>query len=351
MLDENDRTLRRPVRAKRIVRDGREVPAASREVYCIITRRDERDPSRLQFVQVRGLIDPEIAGEVHGITLAAGEWFSGAGVRAASGGQSNEQNLIEAVLGEGVAREIGQKRGLPTLTVGDTFDLGDRTWIIVGIMKAEGTIFGSEVWAKHDQVSKLFNKAGYSSLVLRIEDDGTREEVAERARHFAAHIRQRLTNPKVNAQTELEYFSKQSENNQTFLYFTLVIAVVMSLGGVFGVMNTMFAAVAQRIKDIGVLRILGFKRWQILVSFLLESLMIAVAGGALGMALGSLIHGYTATSVLSSSAGGGKTVTLRLIVDANVLMAGAIFTLVMGRLGGLIPAIGATRLKLLDALR
>lgn len=350
-LDENDRPLRRPVRAKRITRNGREIPAASREVYCIITRRDELDAKRLQFVQVRGIIDPEMAGEVHGLSLAAGEWFSGAGVRAAASGTSNDQNLIEAVVGEGVARDIGQKRGLPTLTIGDTFDLGDRTWIIVGIMKAEGTIFGSEVWAKHDQVSKLFNKAGYSSLVIRVEDDGSRDEVAERARQFAAHLRQRLTNPKINAQTELDYFAKQSENNQTFLYFTLVIAVVMSLGGVFGVMNTMFAAVAQRIKDIGVLRILGFKRWQILVSFLLESLIIACAGGALGMALGSLSHGYTATSVLSAGAGGGKTVTLRLIVDANVLMAGAVFTLVMGRLGGLIPAISATRLKLLDALR
>jgi ABC-type antimicrobial peptide transport system permease subunit len=117
-------------------------------------------------------------------------------------------------------------------------------------------------------------------------------------------------------------------------------------------MNTMFAAVAQRIKDIGVLRIIGFKRWQVLVSFLLESLLIAGVGGLCGMLLGSLCHGLTATSVLSSGAGGGgKTVILRLVVDANVLMAGAIFTLVMGRLGGLIPAISATRLKLLDALR
>jgi putative ABC transport system permease protein len=198
----------------------------------------------------------------------------------------------------------------------------------------------------------MFNKLGYSSLVLRVEDDGLRDEVAERARQFAAHLRLRFSNPKVNAQTELEYFSKQSENNKTFLYFTLVIAVVMSLGGVFGVMNTMFASVAARIKDIGVLRILGFKRWQVLVSFLLESLAIAVAGGLVGMALGSLCHGLTATSVLSSGAGGGgKTVILKLIIDANVLMAGAIFTLVMGRLGGLIPAISATRLKLLEALR
>ena len=80
----------------------------------------------------------------------------------------------------------------------------------------------------------------------------------------------------------------------------------------------MFAAVAQRIKDIGVLRIIGFKRWQVLVSFLLESLLIAGVGGLCGMLLGSLCHGLTATSVLSSGAGGGgKTVILRLVVDAE----------------------------------
>lgn len=354
-LDDSDspRTLARPVRAKRIARNGQEVPLASREVYCIINRPVDNDPTRRQFVQVRGIVDPELAGMVHGLTLLDGRWFSEAGVRTPAGEKpGTDHDQIEAVLGAGVARELGSKRGLPTLNVGDAFELGDRTWVIAGIMNTEGTTFGSEVWAKHDRVSKMFNKLGYSSLIIRVEDDGPRDDVAERARLFAAHLRMRFSNPKINAQTELEYFNKQSENNKTFLYFTLVIAIVMALGGVFGVMNTMFAAVAQRIKDIGVLRILGFKRWQILVSFLLESLTIAAAGGILGLALGSLCHGLAATSVLSSGAGGGgKTVILRLVVDANVLMAGAVFTLVMGRLGGLIPAISATRLKLLDALR
>lgn len=354
-LDDSDppRPLTRPSRAKRIPRNGQDVPLASREVYCIINRPVDNDSTRRQFVQVRGVVDPELAGLVHGLKLQDGQWFSEAGVRTPAGEKpGTDKDQIEAVLGAGVARELGSKRGLPTLTVGDTFDLGDRTWVITGIMNTEGTTFGSEVWAKHDRVSKMFNKLGYTSLVVRVDDDGPRDEVAERARLFASHLRTRFSNPKVNAQTELEYFSKQSENNKTFLYFTLVIAVVMALGGVFGVMNTMFAAVAQRIKDIGVLRLLGFKRWQILVSFLLESLAIAAAGGILGLALGSLCHGITATSVLSSGAGGGgKTVILRLVVDANVLMAGAVFTLVMGRLGGLIPAISATRLKLLDALR
>ncbi len=351
-LDPEGRTLPAPVRAKRITLAGREQPMATRETYCIVNRPIENDPTRRQFVQVRGVIDPVMAGAVHDLTLLSGEWFSEAGVRTPTGAQPGDRDQIEAVLGAGVARELGKKQNKDSLALGDTFGLGDREWVVVGILKSDGTSFGSEVWAKHDRVSKMFNKSGYTSLLLRVQDDGGREVTAERAAMFADHLKRRFSNPKVNALTETEYYAKLSENNKIFLYGSVLVAVVMALGGIFGVMNTMFAAVAQRIKDIGVMRILGFKRWQVLVSFMLESLVIALAGGLAGLLLGSLCHGMTATSVISSGqGGGGKTVILRLVVDAQVLMAGAIFTLVMGRLGGLIPALSATRLKILDALR
>lgn len=351
-LKPDGRPLRSPVRVKRISLNGREQPMAAREVYCIVNRPVENDPTRRQFVQVRGVLDPVMAGAVHDLPLLAGEWFSDAGVRTPAGGKPGERDQIEAVVGAGVARELGKAQGREALTIGDTFALGDREWVVVGVLKSDGTSFGSEVWAKHDRVSKMFNKAGYSSLLVRVEDDGSRESAAEGAALFADHLKRRFSNPKVNALTEVEYYAKLSENNKIFLYGSVLVAVVMALGGIFGVMNTMFAAVAQRIKDIGVMRILGFKRWQVLVSFLLESLAIALAGGLLGLLLGSFCHGLTATSVISSGqGGGGKTVILRLVVDGQVLMAGAIFTLVMGRIGGLIPALSATRLKILDTLR
>jgi ABC-type lipoprotein release transport system permease subunit len=352
-LDDQDRPLPRLVRVKRIALDGREQPAASRETYCIVNRPVENDPGRRQFVQVRGVKDPQMAGFVHGLTLQTGDWFSGAGVRTPPGHQpGTDKDQFEAVLGAGVARELGKNRGKDALAVGDSFELGDREWVVVGVMNSDGTSFGSEVWGKHDLVSKKFNKNGYSSLLVRVEDDGNREDAAARARAFAAHLKNRFSNPKVNAQTETEYYAKLSENNRIFLYGTMIVAVVMALGGVFGVMNSMFAAVAQRIKDIGVMRILGFKRWQILVSFMLESLVIAMTGGLLGLLIGSVSNGWTATSVISSGqGGGGKTVILRLVVDSSVLLAGGLFTLVMGRLGGLIPALSATRLKILETLR
>jgi ABC-type antimicrobial peptide transport system permease subunit len=145
---------------------------------------------------------------------------------------------------------------------------------------------------------------------------------------------------------------KLNTTNQQFLVAILFVVVIIAIGGIFGIMNTMFAAISQRIKDIGVLRIIGFARWQILTSFFLESLFLALIGGIVGVSLGSLVHGSTATSMMSSGAGGGgKSVVLKLVVDANILLGGVLFSLAMGCLGGLLPALSAMRLKPLDAVR
>ena len=94
------------------------------------------------------------------------------------------------------------------------------------------------------------------------------------------------------------------------------MAIIMAVGGVFGVMNTMFASIAARIKEVGVLRILGFKRWQILISFMLESLAIGLVGGVARAACsGYLANGFEAASTLSGGQGGGKSVTLTMVVD------------------------------------
>ena len=153
------------------------------------------------------------------------------------------------------------------------------------------------------------------------------------------------------AQVETEYYDSLSETSKQFSWAIGFVAVVMSIGGVFGVMNTMFAAISQRIKDIGVLRLLGYSRLQILVSFLLESLVIALVGGLLGCALGSLADGWSATSVVSSNAGAGKTVMLRLSVDASTIALGLVLTMIMGGIGGLLPSLNAMRLRALEALR
>lgn len=340
-----------------IEREGNQ-PLCSRETYIVINQPIENPlpgrPKR-RFLQVRGVDDPLVSARVHALKLeTGGAWFSGAGVRQLPGAAANSRPAIEVVLGAGIAKELGRDRGAAALAkaanterlaAGDSFQLGERTWYVVGVLENSGSTFDSEVWAKRSIVGPLFGKETYTSLVLRAKDaDG-----AKRVKEF---FNNEYSKASVQALTELEYFSALAETNRQFLFGVIFVAVVLAVGGLFGVMNTMFAAISQRTRDIGVLRLLGFARWQILVSFLLESLFLAAVGGALGCLLGSLVDGYSATSVVSSGqGGGGKFVVLRLSVDSSSFLAGMVLSLAMGFLGGLLPAISAVRLRPLIALR
>jgi ABC-type antimicrobial peptide transport system permease subunit len=150
----------------------------------------------------------------------------------------------------------------------------------------------------------------------------------------------------VEAQPETAYYEKQANQTEIIRTASLVIAFFMAIGAVFGITNTMFAAIGQRIKDIAVLRILGFTRREILLCFLLEALLIAFVGGAAGAALGYAINGLTL-----SSAFGAKAVAFAFQVDSQALITAAIFTLAMGLIGGLLPAMSAMRIKALESLR
>src|SRR5262249_5111554 len=159
---------------------------------------------------------------------------------------------------------------------------------------------------KRSLVGPMFGKEQITCLVVRTQDADSAQAVAEDlSKNFK---------PAVRAEPEKVYYSKLGETNQQFLGAVVFVAVIMAIGCVFGVMNTMFAWISQRSKDIGVLRILGFARWQILVSFFLETLVIAVAGGLIGCALGYLCDGWTASSIVSGGQGSNKTVVLRMIV-------------------------------------
>lgn len=333
-----------------ILRTEDGTPLCSWESYLVVNQpipNSENKQVKRRFVQVRGIEDPQIAGLVHSMELFdGGKWFSAAGVQeipSSNGGVPDQ--AVQAVLGQGVAQEFGRDIGKEQLQVGDTFELGARKWVVVGIMKSAGSTFGSEVWAKHNIVAPMFGKDTFTSVVARTGGSADAAALAE-------SLTTTYKKAAVQAQTEKQYFAKLSETNKQFLYAINFVAIVMAIGGVFGVMNTMFAAISQRIKDIGVLRILGFKRWQILVSFLLESMVIALLGGIVGCALGLLANGWTATSIVSGGqGGGGKSVVLQLTVDANIIAAGLMLTLTMGFLGGLIPALSAMRLRPLESLR
>jgi hypothetical protein len=328
--------------------DGR--PLCSREVF-IATNQSMPGPagerSRYRVLQIRGVEEPNISAEVHGLKLVEGTWFSGAGVRAADAPTAGAAPYaqIEAVLGEGLAREIGRDQGKESLVPGDVLTIGPREWLIVGLVRGAETTFGSEVWAKRQKVGEVFNKQdAYTSIVLRAASPAAARELAERlSRDFKKAA--------VSAQTEPAYFARMGDANQQLLGSIYFVAVIMALGGVFGVMNTMFAAIRQRATDISVLRLLGFARWQVLVSFLLESLLIAALGGVVGCGLGYLVNGVPTTSVVETSGGAIKRVSFPMIVDNSTMAAAVLFTLSMGLLGGLLPALSAMRLKPLESLR
>jgi putative ABC transport system permease protein len=332
-----------------IARDSQGKPLAAKEVYVIVNQmlpNPVPGGRQRRFLQMRGVEDPLTAATVHGIELAAGEWFSPQGVRKLS---ESEAPAIEAVLGDGVARTFGQDNGTGSVAPGEIVEIGPRKWYVVGVMKPSASAFGSEIWAKDEFVARYFGRVkdgavSYNSIVIRAKDP-------ERAPEAAAMLKKEHSQEAFAAFTEREYYSKLSDTNKQFLGAVMVIAVIMAFGGVLGIMNTMFAAISQRSKDIGVMRLLGFSRRQVLMSFLLESVVIAFLGGLLGCALGSLANGWTATSIVNSSGGGGKSVVLRLVVDGATLGWGLLFTLVMGVVGGLIPALFSMRLRPLESLR
>jgi putative ABC transport system permease protein len=325
-----------------IVRDEDGNKLVSWETYVVVNQpiaNAVKGGRMRRFLQVRGVQDPVLSGRVHNLPLhEGGAWFSE--VQDLPDGTK----AIQAVLGEGMAREMGKDRNKATLERGDVFDLGPRKWVVTGVLKSSGSTFDSEIWAKQSRVGEMFGKPSFTTVVLRTADAGTAKTVAD-------DLTKNYKTPAVSAQTEKEYFEKLNNTNAQFLYSVIFIVIIMAVGGVFGVMNAMFAAVSQRTKDIGVLRILGYTPLQVLMSFFLESLILAVLGGLLGCAIGSLCHGFTASSIAGSGAGGGKSVVLKLVVDQYILATGLGFALVMGALGGLVPALSAMRLKPLESMR
>ena len=389
-----------------VARDEAGKPMVSRETYLGISQQiTDRKTGLLKrrFLQVRGVDEPAMSAKVHGLKLnPGGEWFSEAGVREIN---KAGDTAIEAMLGAAIARELGGDRTeeelakkakrADRLDVGDTFKIGERFWYVTGVFESSGTVYDSEVWTRQSQVGPLFGKSTYTTFCARAKPDyrkdqraaliAERKKSADQAYNEAVKLKQEdksAPTPKrlvvretyseeewgaellkeyfateykkaaVSPQVEQTYFANLSQTNVQFLGMALIVAFIMSAGGLFGVMNTMFAAISQRTKDIGVLRLLGFKRWQILVSFLLESMVLALIGGAIGCAVGSLCDGFTANSIVTGGpGGGGKFVVLRLTVDPSTIAAGMMLALAMGFFGGLIPSVSAMRLSALKALR
>jgi putative ABC transport system permease protein len=331
-----------------VEKDEEGQPLVSWETYVVVNQpvpEGSRTDRKRRFIQVRGVEDAARTARVHGLNLFPGGKFpSREGIQDLKSEGEKQEVATQAVLGEGIARDLGQDVGKPSLEVGDLFDLGDHKWVVVGILKSSGSTYNSEVWAKQQRVGEFFGKQSYTTVVLRTAG-------AEEAQQLADRLEAEYKQPAVSAKTETEYFESLNSTNLQFLVTILVVAIFLGVGGFLAVMIIMFAAISQRIRDIGVMRILGFSRWQILTSFFLEALVLAVLGGLLGCIVGALAHGVETTSILSSGPGGGKSVVLKLIVDWKVLLGGMLYALLMACIGGPPPALWATRVKPLEAVR
>jgi len=218
---------------------------------------------------------------------------------------------------------------------------GLRDWRVVGVFDAGNTGFSSEIWGDADQFMQAFRRPAYSSVLFKLRD----------AREFPA-VKARLeTDPRLplEAKRETRYYLDQSEIMAKFLRILGVsLTVIFSIGAMLGAMITMYSAVANRTAEIGTLRALGFRRRNILIAFLMESLLLGFIGGAVGIACSSLTQLITVSTLNFQTF---SELAFRFTLSPAIAAQAMGFSLGMGFIGGVLPALRASRLNIVDALR
>ncbi len=225
--------------------------------------------------------------------------------------------------------------------VGDTFDAGKHRWTVVGIFDADRTAYESEIWVDADEARNAFNRNFYGSILLRPLGDTA----------AVTGLRERLENdPRLSLRvlSETEYYAEQTSTAGPIRWLGMFLAIVMSVGAAFSAMNTMYASVSARTREIGTLRVLGFRRRDIYFSLLAESVLLALLGGVIGCALSLPLNGV-ATGTMSFTT--FAEVAFEFRITAALLLKGMGFAAIMGLVGGLLPARLAARKPVLDALR
>jgi ABC-type lipoprotein release transport system permease subunit len=241
----------------------------------------------------------------------------------------------EIVVGASVARQFAG------VELGRALSFAQRQWQVVGIFDAGRTAFDSEIWGDAEQLAQAFRRFGYSSLIAELADPQAFEALAA-----AVGSDPRLT---LEVKRERQFYEDQSRALSTFLrVLGLTMSVIFSLGAVIGAAITMYASVATRTGEIGTLRALGFARRSILAAFLLESLLLAAAGGMIGLAAASSLQAFTisTTNVQSFS-----ELAFSFALTPSIVAGSLAFALAIGLAGGVLPAVKAARMKIVDALR
>jgi ABC-type antimicrobial peptide transport system permease subunit len=237
---------------------------------------------------------------------------------------------------------IGQKQAarFPELGVGTSFKYGRRTWTIVGIFADRGSALESEFWTDIDvlQQDARFEN-GYSSFHVVLKP-GTEETFRNALTEDA-----RLT---VDVISERDFIVEQAKVADRLRALVLIVGLIVGTGAAFGGMNTMYAAVARRTREVGVLRTLGFSPGSVLTSFLVESVILAIVGGVVGDLLAIVLGLAAGLNQRLMSVG---TVVFSSAFSVSALIGGIVVALLIGVAGGLMPAWRASRLPIVESLR
>src|SRR5438309_2777625 len=302
-----------------IAQDNRGEPIASGELVVVIVL-PRRDGTGEVNVTVRGMapVGIELRPKVR---LAQGRWFT--------------PGQREVVVSSSIHKRFSGA------DLGDELQFGKGPWKVVGIFDAGGTAYESEIWGDVNQMASDFDRqGGFSSAYLRATDPIAADALTKRVADD-----QRL---KLEGDLETSYYDKQTRSGGPIKFIGIVVAFIMAIGSIFAAMNTMYAAVAYRGREIATLRVIGFSRPAILTSFVLESLMLALLGAGVGILLMLPFNGMQTGT---SNAVTFSEVVFALTITWQVAAYAMAFALLMGFVGGLAPAWHAARQDILAALR
>jgi putative ABC transport system permease protein len=243
--------------------------------------------------------------------------------------------LSEIIAGKSIAERF-QGGG-----IGETIRFGMRDWRIVGTFDAGNTGFNSEIWGDANQLMQTFHRPGYSSVIFKLRDTSAFKGVKERIEGDP-----RLT---LEAQRENRYYEKQSEFMAKFLRILgTALTIIFSLGAVIGAMITMYSAVATRTGEIGTMRALGFSRTSIMGAFVVESLLLGLIGGFLGLFFASFLQLLTISTMNFQTL---SELAFSFALTVGIVWRGIAFSVIMGLVGGALPAFRASRMNIVESLR
>lgn len=255
-----------------------------------------------------------------------------------------EVQIIEGRRLRGGVRELMVSQTLSKrfkgMKVGDKIQIAASHWPIVGMFEASGTAYDSEIWADYNDVAQEWNRPIYSCIVLAATDA-----------QAAAKLRKRIEDDRrisLEVHDQKEYYQAQTQSSVALKALGVVIAVVLGIGSCFAAMNMMYAAVMGRVKEVATLRALGFPRFSILTSFMVESIILALIAGVLGCLLALPLNGMS-TGTMNFMTFSEVAFNFRL--TPKILGQGLLFSLTVGIVGGFLPARRAARLKLIDVMR